>query len=209
MSEIPVPKPAGAAAMSEYERHVWAALQDYWERHDNRRGLPNWAENALERGGDLTRNAAKRMKEVTPEAVKKPIRKAGDAVATAAARPTIAAVTRLLELSNDWATDLQKPAAVEKLARSQGIELESFTDLRHRDLKSSDRLLIRNTLKWRSIGAAEGGVMGALALVPVAGIPVAITADILLGQVLSIAIATRVAYSYGYDAKDPPRAGFH
>ncbi len=45
--------------------------------------------------------------------------------------------------------------------------------------------------------------MGLLAMVPVAGIPVAMTADILVIQVLSASIAARIAYSYGYDAKDP------
>lgn len=45
--------------------------------------------------------------------------------------------------------------------------------------------------------------MGALAMVPVAGIPAAMTADILVIQVLSASTATRIAYSYGYDAKDP------
>lgn len=34
-------------------------------------------------------------------------------------------------------------------------------------------------------------------------VPVAMTADILVIQVLSTSIAARIAYSYGYDAKDP------
>src|SRR5690606_10108631 len=63
-------------------------------------------------------------------------------------------------------------------------------------------------LRWRTFGAVEGGAMGLLAMVPVAGIPVAITADILVVQVLSVSIATRVAYSYGYDAKDPVEQAF-
>ncbi|MFI1648620.1 EcsC family protein [Streptomyces avidinii] len=41
--------------------------------------------------------------------------------------------------------------------------------------------------------------MGALAMVPVAGIPAAMTADILV----IASTATRIAYSYGYDTKDP------
>ena len=45
--------------------------------------------------------------------------------------------------------------------------------------------------------------MGLLAMVPVAGIPLALTADILVIQVLSTSIAARIAHSYGYDAKDP------
>lgn len=45
---------------------------------------------------------------------------------------------------------------------------------RQQDLKVCDRLLTRNTLTWRTAGAVEGGAMGLLALVPVAGIPVAL-----------------------------------
>lgn len=50
--------------------------------------------------------------------------------------------------------------------------------------------------------------MGLLAMVPVAGIPAAITADILVAQVLSTSIAARIAYSYGYDATDPKEQEF-
>ncbi|MFD8989484.1 hypothetical protein ACFVZ4_15685 [Streptomyces goshikiensis] len=45
--------------------------------------------------------------------------------------------------------------------------------------------------------------MGLLALVPVA-----MTADILVVQVLSASIAARIAYSYGCDAKDPDEQVF-
>lgn len=76
------------------------------------------------------------------------------------------------------------------------------------DRKVCDRLLTRNTLKWRATGAVEGGAMGVLAMVPVAGVPVAMTADILVVQVLSTSIAVRIAYSYGYDAKDPKEQDF-
>jgi hypothetical protein len=106
-------------------------------------------------------------------------------------------------LVNDWAMELNDPKNVEKVARKQGVELDSFTELRQQDLKVCDRLLSRNTLRWRTAGAFEGGAMGLLAMVPVAGIPVAMTADILVIQVLSASIASRIAYSYGYDAKDP------
>src|SRR5699024_1102606 len=56
--------------------------------------------------------------------------------------------------------------------------------------------------------AVEGGAMGALALVPVAGIPVAITADVLVVQALSVSIPARISYAYGFDAKDPEEAEF-
>lgn len=50
--------------------------------------------------------------------------------------------------------------------------------------------------------------MRVLALVPIAGIPVALTADIFVIQVLITSIAARIAHSYGYDAKDPAEQAF-
>ncbi|GHB11305.1 MULTISPECIES: EcsC family protein [Streptomyces] len=194
--------------MSEYERQVWDTLNERWQRRNDRRGLPNWASTALGRTGEVAGNAARRVKDAVPEAVAEPIRRAGDAVADTAMRPALAGAAALLELVNDKAMDLNDPKNVEKLARKQGFAIDSFTELRQQDLKVCDRLLTRNTLTWRTAGAVEGGAMGLLAMVPVAGIPVAMTADILVVQVLSTSIAARVAYSYGYDAKDPKEQEF-
>lgn len=203
MSTYTNPLIHGETPMSEYEGKVWDRLNKHWQRRNNRRGLPNWAGTALSRTGEVAGNAASRVTSAVPEKVKEPIRRAGDAVATTAVRPALEAVASLLELVNDWALELNDPANVEKLARQRGFELDSFTELRQQDLKVCDRLLKFNTLTWRTAGAIEGGAMGLLALVPVAGIPVAMTADILVIQVLSTSVAARIAYSYGYDAKDP------
>lgn len=143
-----------------------------------------------------------------PDAVAEPVRRAGDAVADTALRPALAGAAALLELVNDKAMDLNDPKNVEELARKQGLDIDSFTELRQQDLKVCDRLLTRNTLKWRTTGAVEGGAMGLLAMVPVAGTLTALTADILVVQVLSTSIAARIAYSYGYDAKDPKEQEF-
>ncbi|MFF2956829.1 EcsC family protein [Kitasatospora sp. NPDC057965] len=194
--------------MSAYEGQVWDALNEHWQRRNNRRGLPNWASAALGRTGEVAGNAAHRVAGAVPEAVREPIRRAGGAVAERAVRPALGAATAMLELVNDWALELNDPRSVEKLARKRGFEIESFTDLRQQDLKVCDRLLTFNTLTWRTAGAFEGGAMGLLAMVPVAGIPVAMTADILVVQVMSASIATRIAYSYGYDAKDPAEQMF-
>ncbi|WP_329133503.1 EcsC family protein [Streptomyces sp. NBC_01476] len=189
--------------MSAYEGQVWDKLNEHWEHRNNPRGLPNWASAALGRTGEVAGNAVRRVTDAVPEAVTEPIRRAGDAVADKAMRPALAAAIALLELVNDWAMELNDPKNVEKLSRKRGFDLNSFTELRQQDLKVCDRLLTRNTLRWRTAGAIEGGAMGLLAMVPVAGIPVAMTADILVIQVLSTSIAARIAYSYGYDAKDP------
>ena len=194
--------------MSAYDGLVWDKLNEHWQHRSNRRGLPNWASAALDRTGEVTRNAVNRVTDAVPEAVKEPIRHAGDAIGDKAARPALKAAAAMLELVNDWALELNDPKNVEKLARKRGLDINSFTELRQQDLKVCDRLLNSNTLRWRTMGALEGGGMGLLALVPVAGIPVAIGADIVVIQVLSTAIAARIAYSYGYDAKDPAEQVF-
>ncbi|MEU8593767.1 EcsC family protein [Streptomyces anulatus] len=203
MSTYADPLIDGATPMSAYDGQVWDKLNEHWQRRNNRRGMPNWATAALSRTGEFAGNAARRVTDVVPEAVTEPIRRAGDAVANKAMRPALGAAAALLELVNDWTLELNDPKNVEKLARKQGLELDSFTELRQQELKLCDRLLAFNTLKWRTAGGLEGGAMGMLAMVPVAGIPVAMTADILVIQVLSTSIAARIAYSYGYDAKDP------
>lgn len=202
------PLTEGATPMSAYESQVWDALNKHWQRRNNRHGLPNWAGTAFDRAGGVTGNAVRRVAEAVPETIKEPVRRAGDAVASKAARPTVEAAIALVELVNDWALELNDPKSIEKLARKKGVELNSFTELRQQDLKVCDRLLTLNTLRWRTAGAVEGGAMGVLAMVPVAGFPVAMTADILVIQVLSTSIATRIAYSYGYDAKDPGEQAF-
>ncbi|MFD9872887.1 hypothetical protein DLE01_09140 [Streptomyces sp. FT05W] len=198
----------GIPVMSAYDQQAWDALNEYWERRNNRRGLPNWASNALGRSGEAVGKVASRASQAVPEAAKVPIRRAGDAVAAAALRPAMEGAVALLELANTWALDLNDPTKVEDLARKQGVDLESFTSLRKEDLKTCDRLLTSNVLRWRTAGAVEGGAMGVLATVPVAGTLAAISADILVVQVLSTSIAARVAYSYGYDAKDPDEQAF-
>ncbi|MFE7963139.1 EcsC family protein [Streptomyces cellulosae] len=198
----------GAPPMSEYERQVWDALNEHWQRRNDRRGLPSWASTALSRTGEVAGNAARRVKDAVPDAVAEPVRRAGEVVADTALRPTLASAAALLELVNDKAMDLNDPKSVEELARKQGLDIDSFTELRQQDLKVCDRLLTRNTLKWRTTGAVEGGAMGLLAMVPVAGTLTALTADILVVQVLSTSIAARIAYSYGYDAKDPKEQEF-
>ncbi|MEG9247177.1 EcsC family protein [Arthrobacter sp. Soc17.1.1.1] len=208
MSDDSSPLLEGVISMTAYELQVWETLNGHWQRRDNRRGLPNWANSALSRTGKVAGNAVSRVADAIPEAVTRPVYRATEAVASRAARPALEAATALLELVNDWATELNDPKTVEKLARKRGVDLNSFTALRQQDLKVCDRLLTLNTLRWRTAGAVEGGAMGLLALVPVAGIPIAMTADVLVIQVLSVSIATRIAYSYGYDAKDPKEQVF-
>jgi hypothetical protein len=208
MSSITNPPAPAATPMSPYDEQVWAQLNEHWIHRGNRRGLPNWVNSAVERSSDVTRNVATRATDAVPDAVKESIRNMGDAIVDRTARPVLNSAVAILELFNDWTLELNNPEVVEKLARKRGLDIETFADLRQQELKVCDRLLGSNTLTWRSIGALEGAGMGALALVPVAGIPISIGADVLVIQVLSTAIAARIAYSYGYDAKDPAEQVF-
>lgn len=194
--------------MTAYEQGVWRSLNDHWRRRNNRRGLPGWANTALEGVSTTARAAGSRVAEGVPDKFKEPVRHMADLVADRALDPTVEALTRLLEFVDDWARELTDPRKVEALARKRGVAIESFADLKQQELKACDRLLTRNTLQWRGLGALEGGAMGALALVPVAGLPIALTADVLIVQVLSVSLASRVAYSYGFDAKDPAEEEF-
>ncbi|WP_425843675.1 EcsC family protein [Agrococcus sp. TSP3-2-1] len=194
--------------MSPYELDVWASVNDYWEGRANRRGLPNWINRTVEGSLDAAGRAGQKAVDRMPRVIVEGAQRAGDAIGQAAVKPLAANAARVLELFNDWATDLVDPRSVEKLARKRGFDIESFEDLRDLDLKSCDRLLTRNTLRWRTVGAIEGGGMGALALVPVAGLPTSITADLVLVQAMSVVIASRIAYSYGFDAKDPQEQEF-
>src|SRR5699024_7026582 len=158
------------STMSSYEKKVWDSLTEHWDAKANRRTLPSWATKALDTAGEVAGTAAGRVGDATPELLKSSLQKAGDSISAAALRP-----------------------AVEGAAIKRGAQIDSFVDLREQDLKFCDRLLTRHTLGWATVGALEGGAMGALALVPIAGIPLAITADVLVVQALSVSIAARIS----------------
>lgn len=210
MSALDVTTTAGARQMSPYESEVWRRLTEHWERRSNRRGLPNWASEALDRSTKTVHKVGGKIADAVPDRIAEPLRDAGEAAAEHALRPVIHGAANLLELVDDWAAELTDPASVEKLARKHGLRIGDFSELRQQDLKVCDRLLTRNALTWRTAGALEGGVMGAVAMipVPVAGIALSMTADVLVVQVLSVSIASKIAYSYGFDAKDPMEEEF-
>lgn len=208
MSTYTGPFVDGVPPMSAYERQVWDTVNKHWQRRNDRHSLSSWAGPALGRTGELAGNVVRRVKDAVPEAVAKPVRRAGDAVADTAVRPVLAGATALLELANDVTLELNNPKTVEERARKRGFDIDSFTELQQQDLKVCDRLLTRDTLTWRAVGAVEGGATGVLATVPVVGTLTAMAADTLVVQVLSTSIAARIAYSYGYDAKDPGEQEF-
>ena len=234
VSTPPVPPAPGAPQMSDYEAKRWRELNAHWDGRANPHGLPKWlretgghavaaSRDAYGRGreaipqrvkdpiahaGQATRAAAQRAGAAVPETVKEPVRRAGEIAVDGALMPSIHAAVRLLELVNDWVVELNDPKYVERIARKRGLELDSFTELRQQDMKVCDRLLSRHTLGWRTAGALEGGAMGVLATVTAYGAPLAVAADVAVIQLVSVSIAARVAYSYGFDAKDPDERVF-
>lgn len=195
--------PEEAVAMSPYEQRRWQELQQHWAKKAERRQmLPPKAAVALgDAGGQVmhaARKAGKAVSDVTPAAVKEGIDRASDVALV----PTAKAAVHLLELVTDWTTELMDPEKVLIHHRDAGREVAKLEDLRRLDLEHLDEFTRTLALKWRTGGALQGGAMGALAMVPVAGGVAAIGLDMLVMHVLSTALATNVAYSYGFDVKD-------
>lgn len=194
-------------AMSAYERKRWDELQAHWEKKAQGRKalLPPKARAALDASMEATKNTAskagKKIADATPERVKD----AAGGVVDAALVSTIHNIVQLLELLNDWVVELTDPEKVLAYHREHGREIESLEDLRGLDLKDLEDLTNGMALKWRTLGAGEGAALGSLAMipVPVLGSAAAIGLDLVAMQALTGAIATRVCYSYGFDAKDP------
>lgn len=189
--------------MSPYEERRWADLQQHWAKKAERRQLlPPKARAALGEAAGQVRDAARKagnaVANVAPSGVKDGI----ESVADAALVPTAKAAVQLLELVTDWTTELMDPDKVFEHHRTAGRDVTELRDLRNLDLEHLDDFTRTMALRWRTSGALQGGAMGALAMVPVAGGVVAIGLDMVAMHVLSTALATRVAYSYGFDVKD-------
>ncbi len=190
--------------MSEYEMRRWADLEKHWAKKAARKQLmPARVRASIAAAGEKSREVAVRtgaaVADVTPESIKE----FGITAAEPALVAVVDGVVHLIELFNDWAVELTDPAKVLEFHRNKGRDVKVLGDLRDLDLAELDEVVRRLVLKWRSFGAAEGAALGALAMVPVMGGVLAIGADILVMQILATAIATRVCYAYGFDAKDP------
>ena len=157
------------------------------------------AATAGARAKDVAVRTGTAIAESTPESVKE----FGGRVADATLVPAVDGIVRTIELVNDWAVELTDPEKVLEFHRKKGRDVRSLGDLRDLDLPDLDEVVRRLVLQWRSFGAVEGAALGALAMVPVGGGALAITADVVLMQILATAIATRVCYAYGFDGKDP------
>jgi hypothetical protein len=186
--------------MSAYEARRWDDLEKHWVKKASRKELmPAKVRAAAEKTREVAARTGAAVSGATPDSIKEFGLKAADAALVSA----VEGIVHTIELVNDWAVELTDPEKVLEFHRGQGRDVMSLADLRHLDLAEVDEAVRRLVLKWRSFGAAEGAALGALAMVPVMGGAIAITADLAVMQILSTAIATRVCYAYGFDAKDP------
>lgn len=193
--------------MSPYERKRWEELQEHWAKKAERRKthLPFKARAALDTTVQATKDGASHVARAVADRTPEKVKDAAGVAVGAALIPAVHNVVQMLELLNDWVVELTNPEAVLKYHREKGRKVESLADLKKLDLEHLEGLTDDMTLRWRTIGAGEGALLGSLAMlpVPVLGSAAAISLDIIAMQALTGAIATRVCYSYGYDAKDP------
>lgn len=161
-----------------------------------RRQLARATDKAVEISSDIHT----KVSHVVPDRVKDT---AGAAV-HAALVPTIDGLVKLLHLLNDAVAELTDPDVVLQHHRKRGRAVSTIQELRGLDLEALEEFGKRSEIVWRAIGALEGGGMGAIAMipVPVVGSSVAIGLDIVAMQLLSTAVATRICYSYGFDARE-------
>lgn len=195
--------------MSDYERKQWRRLVEHWERKDRpRRGLSpkvgEAASKAQEKALTVAGRTARRTAEITPQIVKD----ASALVADYALEPTVRGLVGTLEYLVDITDRLHDPDKVLRYHRKLGHDVTTLGDLRAMDLKDLDKMTRHMVMKWRTTGFVEGGTLGALTLIPVPGLgsSLAITADMIVTRILIAGIATRIAYAYGYDARDPDQA---
>ncbi|MEI5671853.1 MULTISPECIES: EcsC family protein [unclassified Nocardioides] len=189
----------GAPGMSRYEAQAWVELNDYWTKKVERRGLPPKVSSAVGSTSATVKSVASAtggfVRDITPQ----PVKNAGGVVLDRTLEPTVRAVVGLLELVTETVQELSDAEKVLAHHRANGHDIETMADLRTLDLEQLDT--VTRKLAWRSrlTGAVEGGAMGALTFVPVAGTVAAIGADLVVMHALSTAIATRAAHAYGVD----------
>lgn len=193
--------------MSSYEQKRWRELQEYWEKKagGSWRVLPPRAREAVENASDATKEAARKAGRAVVDATPSRVKNMAGRAADASLVPVAEGVARLLELVNDWTIELNDPDRALRFHQEQGREVTSLEDLKSLDLNELEEMTKGMTLRWRTLGAGEGAALGSLALIPVPGVGsvAAISSDLVVMQVLTGGIATRICYAYGFDADDP------
>lgn len=189
----------GATGMSAYEAKTWADLNDYWRGKAERRELPLKMRKAVETTSAKVKGAANAtggfVRDITPQ----PVKDAGGVVLDWTLEPTVRAVVGMLEMVTETVQEFTDVENVVDYHRGKGHDVQTLSDLSNLELEHLDAFTRTLTLRCRAIGLVEGGAMGALTFVPVAGSIAAIGADLVVMHVLSTAIATRAAHAYGID----------
>lgn len=190
---------SGGPEMSAYETQAWDDLNKFWQRKSERRALPPNVSKAMEATSAKVKDAATTtggfISGITPQ----PVKDAGGVVLDWTLEPTIRAVVGLLELVTETVQEFTDTEKVFDYHRAKGYEVDSLGDLRLLDLEHLDAFTRTLTLRSRAIGVVEGGAMGMLTFIPVAGSVAAIPADLVVMHALSTAIATHAAHAYGID----------
>jgi hypothetical protein len=158
---------------------------------------------ALEGAGDRASDAGTRTAGYVAQVVPDKVKRAAGFVLDSTLVPTAESLLRLLELVTAWSVELTDAERVLRHHRERGRDVASLADLRQLELSELDEVTRRLALRWRTLGAAEGGALGVLAFVPVAGGLAAMTLDVLVVHVLSTSIATRAMLAYGFDPSTP------
>lgn len=186
--------------MSPYERRRWAELEEHWRTAGERRPIvPTKVRQALSGAGGQLADAAGRGARRVGSAAPEPVKYAATWAVDATLAPTMRAVVHILELVTEWSVELTDAERVLGHHRDRARNVSCLDDLRTLDLELLDEVTRKLPLRWRSLGAAEGGAMGALAFMPVGGGLAAIPLDVLVVHILSTSIATRAAHAYGFD----------
>lgn len=197
--------PQSPQAMSAYEQEAWEDLQAFWAKREKKRSLPakvsdkvpakvsKALDGAKSKTGAVASRGASKVRDVSPT----PVRNAVTSFSGWSVEQVIPMAVKTLNMATETLQELTDPDKVLDFHQQKGRTVNDIRDLRNLDLELLDEFTRRMTLKSAGIGALDGAVMGALAMVPVAGSVAAIGADMLVIHALSTAVATRAAYAYG------------
>lgn len=192
--------------MSAYEAKAWGELEVFWGKKAEGRSLPPTVSKALGAASSKAKDAASATGGFISERTPQQVKAAGGLVLDWSLEPTVRGVLGLLELVTETVRELTDVNAVLEHHRSNGAAVSRLSDLRKFDLEQLDEFTRSFSWQVRGIGALEGGAMGLLTFVPVAGSVAAIGADLIVMHALSTAVATRAAQAYGIDpASDAER----
>ncbi|MFC5379321.1 hypothetical protein [Aquipuribacter nitratireducens] len=183
------------AGMSAYELQRWNALTVHWEKKSRPPAAFEKVTSAARQAGSGAARGVDYAVSRVPDGVQRAAGRAADLTL----RPVADAAVELLDLVATWTARLMDPEEVLSHHRERSRDVGALNSLALLDMQELDEVTRRMPLHWRTVGAGEGAAMGALALVPVAGIAAAVTLDVLVVHALSNALATRTLHAYGFD----------